>query len=431
MRNTTKRVRLTRYEITDLDRHLFFNTASGTSLVTDARGAAAIERFISGASHPDSFIDRIIDNPVLESACDDPDYGRVPERLIVEVTRACNLRCKTCYISAAKPREHELATGEIIELLEVASRNGTRTVAFLGGEPFLRRDLPELVETALDLFEEIQVSTNGTIPYSRFLETFQNRSGLVIQVSLDGPNPESNDAVRGAGSHIKASWFLRSARDHGIRTAVSGVLNKHNYNLVGELCDYAFDKGCFLAIFHKVHVFGRAGAFPELIPTGAELKHGMGVLFEKFNQYERAGRMIVDFPHNRCFRGDRALDACYPGCHFGRAFAYVTSEGDLVCCSHLQRGDFNYGNIRDRSLIDIWQGSPALDRMRRLTVEDIPSCSTCRFKYMCRGSCRADALGQAGDLYGDPHDCDALKEYYAYMLDYFARNLPLVKPEED
>jgi radical SAM protein with 4Fe4S-binding SPASM domain len=431
MGSPTPNIRLTRYDLADLDRHLFFNPTSGTCLVTDSEGARAVERYVSGSSMHDPFIDRISGDPVFACVPPDPDYGRVPERLVLELTRACNLRCKTCYVSAAKPRKNELKTDEVIDLLEEVSDHGTRTVAFLGGEPFLRPDLSELVETALGLFEEVQVSTNGTISDDGFFRRFHCRPKLVVQVSLDGPDAASNDAVRGAGSHSRASGFLELAEKHGIRSAISGVLNKHNYNLVGDLCDYAHGKGCFLAIFHKVHVSGRAENSPEIFPTTAELKHGMGVLLEKFNQYERNGQMVVDFPHNRCFRGDHALDAVYPGCHFGRAFAYVTSVGDLVCCSHLQEGDFKYGNIRDKGFIDIWQKSPALERMRQLTVDDIPSCSRCRFKYMCRGSCRADAVGHSGDLYGDPHDCEALREFYAYVLDYFARSQPTVTPEED
>jgi radical SAM protein with 4Fe4S-binding SPASM domain len=225
--------------------------------------------------------------------------------------------------------------------------------------------------------------------------------------------------------------FLEAARERGYRTSVSSVLNKHNYNLMGTMCDLAHQKGCILTIVHKVHVFGRAESFPHIVPSKAELMHGMGVLLSKFHEYERPGKMTVDFPHNRCFRGDPCLDAAFLGCHFGRAFAYVTSQGDLVCCSHLREGEFAYGNIRDRSLLNIWQTSDGLASMRSLTVDDIPSCRRCQFKYLCRGSCRADALGHSGSITGEPHDCDALRAYYAYVLEHFARNSPLLKPEED
>jgi radical SAM protein with 4Fe4S-binding SPASM domain len=417
--------------VPDLDRRLFFNPASGSCLVTNAKGATLIEEYISGAGKSDPFIDKISETAILAGAADGTEYGRVPERLVLELTTACNLRCKTCYVAASKAGQREMTTREVERLLEETSRQGTETVAFLGGEPFLRSDLAHLVEYALGLFREVQVSTNGTLPAEEFFRRFSGTAGLTVQVSMDGPDADSNDAIRGKGIYAKASAFIDLARKHDIRTSLSGVLNRHNYNLVGKMCDFAFDKGCFLAIFHKVHLFGRAERFPEIIPRPGELKYGMNVLLNKFDRYERSGKMIVDFPHNRCFRGDRWLDARFPACHFGRAFAYVTSEGDLVCCSHLQQGEFNYGNVRDRSLIEIWQESPSLERMRRLTVDDIPSCSRCSFKYMCRGSCRADALGHSGELNGEPHDCEALRGFYSYVLDHFARNTPPMLPEGD
>jgi radical SAM protein with 4Fe4S-binding SPASM domain len=445
--------RLVHHGADDLGRHLFFNPASARFAVTDPAGARIIEDYLrlrtkggaetraEGAQGPPqtkkpvasvassgAFIDELAQMGILACAEDSQDYGRVPERLIIELTTACNLRCKTCYVAASRARESELSTQEVKELLREAACSGTASVAFLGGEPFMKPDLIDLVEAALDRFSDVQVSTNGTRTDHAFLQRFAGVKGLTLQVSLDGPDQASNDAIRGKGSFTKALGFLNLARQLGLRTSISSVLNRCNYNLVGGLCDFALDQGCVLAIFHKVHIFGRAEEFPEIIPSQAQLMHGMGVLLQKFCQYEGPGRMKVDFPHNRCFRGDPALDASYLGCHFGRAFAYVTSQGDLVCCSHLQNGQFNYGNVRKKGLIELWQTSPGLDRMRHMTVDDIPSCRQCQFKYMCRGSCRADALGSSGRLQGQPHDCDALRSYYAYVLDYYLRETEVTTP---
>jgi radical SAM protein with 4Fe4S-binding SPASM domain len=422
--------RLVRYSIPDLDRHLFFNPAYACSVVTNTCGAKMIDDYLSLRGESNPFIEKLSGIPVFQGAEQDKTYGRVPERLIIELTTACNLRCKTCYLAASRSRENELTTDEVRKLLFEAAKSGTRTVAFIGGEPFLRRDLPELVDIALDSFFDVQVSTNGTIVTEGFIERFSGLENLTLQVSLDGPDEVSNDAIRGTGTYARASRFLELAATSGIRTSVSSVLNRVNYNQVGAMCDFAFEKGCTLAIFHKVHVFGRAEEFPEIVPSPAQLRHGMGLLLNKFHEYEVPGKMAVDFPHHRCFRGDSALDAAVLGCHFGRAYAYVTSAGDLVCCSHLQDGEFNYGNVRERGLIEIWQTSPGLDAMRNLTVESIPSCSRCKFKYMCRGSCRADALANSGDIAGDPHDCEALRSFYEYVLDYFAREQPLTIPEK-
>ncbi len=417
---TSKKPRLVRYDASNVDRYLFFNPTSASMVVTDTTGATLIESHIKGEAGEHPFIELMKSRGLFQTP-DETDYGIVPSRLIIELTSACNLRCKTCYMAAAAALKDELSTDEIKHLMSEAARAGTESVALMGGEPFLRKDLFELVKFALARFTEVQVSTNGTILDEDFLRAFSG-CNLTLQVSLDGADASSNDAIRGKGSFEKASRLLDQAKAAGLRTAISGVLNSLNYNLVGKMCDFAYEKHAQMVIFHKVHIVGRAEQFPEILPSKEELMHGMGVLLNKFHEYEISGKMIVDFPHNRCFRGDGILDACYPGCHFGRAFAFVTSNGNLVCCSHLRDGEFIYGNIRNSSLLEIWQTSEQLNSIRQLKVDDIPSCSQCQFKYMCRASCRADAFAHSGSLFGDPPDCEALKGYYSYVLDHFTRN---------
>lgn len=429
--------RLVTYDLAASDRYLFYNPASAACLVTDSRGRAIVNQHLekrqperqhpeTGAPHP--FVTRLTPTGIFKQVDVEPGYGLVPQRLIVELTAACNLRCKTCYMSAAKPAAGEMTTEEVISLLGSAARDGTDTVAFIGGEPMMRRDLTALVDFAVAGFAEVMISTNGTLVEEAFLARFDGSRNLTLQVSVDGPDAASHDSIRGKGSFAKASAALDLARKNGIKTMVSSVLNRYNYNLAGKTCDFAAEKGSVMAIFHKVHVFGRAQDSPDILPSKEQLMHGMGALLEKFDQYETRGKMIVDFPHNRCFRGDSSLDVAFLGCHFGRASAYVTSDGNLACCSHLRSGEYTCGNVRERPLLEIWRTSPALEKMRNITVDDLPSCGACRIRYMCRGSCRADALGHSGALDGDPYDCEALKAYYTYVLDYYARNVKPVFP---
>jgi radical SAM protein with 4Fe4S-binding SPASM domain len=425
-------LRLVSFEVADLDRWAFFNPASGACLVTNSKGARALKQYLKNPGEMDasgrSFVERLGGTPIMKRVDEAGDYGEVPQRLIVELTAACNLRCRTCYMSAGSPRPDELATEEVLSLMRDAAAAGVETVAFIGGEPFMRADLARLTEAALESFADVMISTNGTLATEGFLDRFRGRRNLAIQVSLDGPDPTSNDVIRGRGTFAKAARLLDLAGERGLRTAISSVLNRNNYSLVGRVCDLGAQKGCLMTIFHKVHVSGRAQDSPELLPGKRELAHGMGVLLEKFGQYEGSGRMIVDFPHNRCFRGDSTLDAASLGCHFGRASAYVTSQGDLACCSHLRDGEFLCGSVRTRPLAELWQESGRIEELRRMTVDDIPSCRSCDFKYMCRGSCRADALGHSGDIKGDPPDCEAMRSYYSYVLDYYARNLEALTP---
>lgn len=419
--------RIMKYSLPKEDRYLYFNPASAAFLVTNSIGARILDDYISGkASH--DFINRVSRMHLFDRP-DPGSYGKSPERLVLEVTTACNLRCRTCYMVAAKPAPDELGTDEIQKLLEEASSAGCQTVALMGGEPFLRRDLIPVTRFALGKFKEVQVSTNGTLKVGQFFKEFAGVTNLVVQISLDGPDAESNDRIRGKGSFQRAKEFIDRLSQAGIKITLSTVLNAYNYNLVAKMCDFASQIGASGVIFHKVHVVGRAEDYPDIIPTPQQLMHGMGMLLKVSYDYETSGKMVVDFPHNRWIRGDPLVDASHPVCHFGRAFAFVTARGDLVCCSHLRAGKFICGNVREKSLLEIWDRSATLAMMRNLTVDDIPSCSTCDFKYICRASCRADAMGASGSILGAAPDCEALKRYYAYVFEHYTRTIDPTLPE--
>lgn len=420
-------LRIVKYSLPKEDRYLYFNPASAAFLVTNSLGARIIDDYISGRAWHD-----FINKASLTHLFDRPDpgcYGKRPERLVLEVTTACNLRCRTCYMVASKPAPDELSLDEIKLLLEEASQAGCKTVALMGGEPFLRKDLIPITRFAIERFSQVQISTNGTFKADEFMKEFAGTTNLVVQISLDGPDAESNDRIRGKGSFEKAKQFIERLSKAGIKITLSTVLNAYNYNLVGKMCDFASQIGATGVIFHKVHVAGRAEDYPEIIPTPQQLMHGMGVLLKMAYDYETSGKMIVDFPHNRWIRGDRFVDASHPVCHFGRAFAFVTARGDLVCCSHLRTGEFVCGNVRNKSLLEIWDTSPILGVMRNLSVDEIPSCSRCDFKYICRASCRADAMGASGSILGEAPDCQALKSYYAYVLEHYTRTIDPILPE--
>ncbi|WP_432862957.1 GTP 3',8-cyclase MoaA [Microbispora rosea] len=117
-------------------------------------------------------------------------FGRVATDLRVSLTDRCNLRCAYCMPPEGldwlpKP---ELLTGEeIVRLVTIGvERLGIREVRFTGGEPLLRRELPEIVAATAALRPRPQVSltTNG-IGLTRLAEPLA-RAGLDrVNVSLD------------------------------------------------------------------------------------------------------------------------------------------------------------------------------------------------------------------------------------------------------
>ncbi|RKX76672.1 MAG: hypothetical protein DRP60_07290, partial [Spirochaetes bacterium] len=63
---------------------------------------------------------------------------KLPSRLYIDVTDACQLRCRHCCSSSGKAAEEEMSDKEIFSLIEQASDMGITKLVFSGGEPLIR-----------------------------------------------------------------------------------------------------------------------------------------------------------------------------------------------------------------------------------------------------------------------------------------------------
>src|SRR5207253_4363841 len=88
--------------------------------------------------------------------------------LRVSVTDKCNFRCTYCMPAEGLewlPKQEVLTFEEIERLVRVLARMGVREVRLTGGEPLVRRDLPELVRmlAAVPGVEDLSLTTNGVL----------------------------------------------------------------------------------------------------------------------------------------------------------------------------------------------------------------------------------------------------------------------------
>jgi sulfatase maturation enzyme AslB (radical SAM superfamily) len=163
----------------------------------------------------------------------------------------CNLSCKHCFISCSPTNNaHEIMTRrEVRRYLDEAASLGANDSYFTGGEPFLNREILDILEDALGL-GPATVLTNATLITRARAESLAamgraSRYSLEIRVSLDGLTPQTNDPIRGAGcfdatmegvrelARAKFSPILTVAQtwsdeeDRGLRAAFHDFLRSH------------------------------------------------------------------------------------------------------------------------------------------------------------------------------------------------------------
>jgi AdoMet-dependent heme synthase len=122
----------------------------------------------------------------------------------------CNLRCGHCFISSGPDnRAFGLLSMEDVERrLEESVGLGVREYYVTGGEPFLHPGIVDILILAL-AYGPTTVLTNGTLLKPRNVEPLAvaaaaSRFSLEFRLSIDGPDPASNDGLRGEGSFERA-----------------------------------------------------------------------------------------------------------------------------------------------------------------------------------------------------------------------------------
>jgi cyclic pyranopterin phosphate synthase len=192
-------------------------------------------------------------------------FGRRIEYLRISVTDKCNLRCVYCMPEEGLPwltRDELLSYEEIATVVRVMAGMGLRRVRLTGGEPLVRKDLPELVRMidSVPGIEDIALSTNGVL-LGPFAEALREAGLDRVNISLDSLRPDRVDALaRRAGSFARIMEGLEAAERAGFHPL------KINMVLMRGRNDDEIEAFAEHTRTRPWHV-----RFIELMPTGANL----------------------------------------------------------------------------------------------------------------------------------------------------------------
>jgi MoaA/NifB/PqqE/SkfB family radical SAM enzyme len=132
----------------------------------------------------------------------------------------CNIACDHCFISCS-PTNHNfevMSLAQVAAYLEESVEMGVKEYYFTGGEPFLNKEIVDILELALS-YGPVTVLTNGMLlkekQIARLAEAERDSIfSLEFRVSIDGYNAEMNDAIRGKGVFDKAMAGMRLLLDY-------------------------------------------------------------------------------------------------------------------------------------------------------------------------------------------------------------------------
>jgi cyclic pyranopterin phosphate synthase len=141
-------------------------------------------------------------------------FNRPVSNLRISLTPKCNLSCIYCHREGEKSPKEQISSGEIAEILRVAAKFEIRSVKFTGGEPLLRSDLLDIVQS-VPAGMESSITTNGILLAD--LATELKEAGLRrVNVSLDSLNPDTYKKISGMDRLRDVLVGIDAALDAGL-----------------------------------------------------------------------------------------------------------------------------------------------------------------------------------------------------------------------
>jgi MoaA/NifB/PqqE/SkfB family radical SAM enzyme len=172
-----------------------------------------------------------------ESACATP---ALQWKLWIYTNYDCNLRCSYC-VAKSSPNAPRRAIGlaNVRRLVDEAVDLGFTDIFFTGGEPFILNDIYDMLAYA-SARVKTTVLTNAMILRGTRLEKLVAiaNDNLVVQVSLDGGQPEHHDAYRGAGAWAKTVEGIELLQARGFRVRLSTTETPANRPHLETICAF-------------------------------------------------------------------------------------------------------------------------------------------------------------------------------------------------
>lgn len=332
------------------------------------------------------------------------------ENLYFELTAACNLLCKHCYVfTSNKPRQRkDLLTREIIyTAVSDAKLLGLTQVTITGGEIFLRKDLREIVEDINRLEIGLNLLTNLTMVGNKEINWLSKLKINLLSTSLDGLAVDHDSFRQKKGAFSKTLKALLSLNDLGVNVKASVTVHKENIESARQLFSYLDDLEIESSIA-KVAPIGRG----QMIHSSGDLDFN-----ERYTDLlaSRLERQLKNYNANLI-----APPVITPQtyCGVGETMLYVMADGVVGLCPTLnamQGNKWVMGNLITSNIESAWNNTR--NHFAELRCRNSHSCS---FGGVCRGGCRANAYANTGDA--EECDSEMLNGFRRWVIGAQARN---------
>jgi SynChlorMet cassette radical SAM/SPASM protein ScmE len=339
---------------------------------------------------------------------------RTPRSVDLEITSRCNLRCKYCYFfDNPEVTYQDLPTEEWLKFIDELGQCSVMDVCLAGGEPFIREDLPDLIEAIVKNRMRFNILSNGTLINNDIAEFIaQTKRCDSVQISIDGSCAEVHETGRGKGSFDKAVQGIKILQEHDIPVTVRVTIHRHNVHDLENTARFLLEElGLPGFSTNAASYFGLCQKnAADMLLTTKDRQTAMEVLIKLNKKYQdsitaQAGPLSEALYWHRMeiarsagappFENGGHLTGC--GCPSSKIS--VRADGMIIPCFMLAHVEL--GRINEDSFKEVWQKSHKLIELRErhhIPLTQFEECVMCDYAPYCTGNCPGSAYNLTGQI---------------------------------
>jgi len=343
--------------------------------------------------------------------------------VVWNVTRRCNLKCVHCYAHAKNIAfDNELSTSEGKILIDDLAGFGVPVMLFSGGEPLVRKDLPELAAYAVKKGMRAVISTNGTLITPQIAQTLKDIGLSYVGISLDGME-EINDRFRGVkGAFRLALKGIENCKKAGIKVGLRFTINKSNAGQIPEIFGLLEEMDIPRVCFYHLVYSGRGSDLVKEDLSHEESRKAVDLIMDLAKQLHDRDNpkevLTVDnhadgpYLYLRLLKEnpDRAREVLEllemnQGNSSGIGIGCISWDGEVYADQFWRH--YSFGNVRNRPFSKIWADTsdPLMKKLKEKKKHAKGRCATCRWLDICAGNFRVRSEAVTGDVWAPDPAC--------------------------
>lgn len=306
----------------------------------------------------------------------------------------CNMQCLHCGSGCKQPLPDELTTEEALSLCDDIADMGLTWITLSGGEPLIRQDWPQIAKRLSDRGVIPNIISNGWLVTEKTAQSAKESGVGTIAISLDGLE-ESHDFMRKQGSFKRVLNALRLFSEYGVASGVITTISQKNIPELPALKNLLIEVG---VRFWQLQIGLPMGNFrnrPEMIIEPAQVDEVIDFAYETMtegliNVYPADCLGYYNIKELQVRQSAHNSDTfpLWKGCNAGKRSLGILHNGDILGCTSIRNPEFIEGNIRERSLREIWEDEGSFLWNRNAAKADLEGrCRICQYGDDCLGGC--------------------------------------------